>query len=91
VMQPLGTGTLTRMNPDDQSLTPFRSFGCETWAQVLLKWVISDPRVHVAIPATSSVEHMLANARAGEEPLMDEEHRSLVEKIVKQGWKRTAA
>jgi aryl-alcohol dehydrogenase-like predicted oxidoreductase len=34
-------------------------------AAELLRWTLSDERVHVAIPATSSVEHARANLRAG--------------------------
>ena len=42
----------------------------------------SDRRVHVAIPATSSVEHARSNAAAGEPPWFDEEQRRLVERLV---------
>ncbi|HEV7918418.1 MAG TPA: aldo/keto reductase, partial [Solirubrobacterales bacterium] len=41
----------------------------------LLRWTLSDPRVHVAIPATSSVDHALANASAGEGPWLSPEVR----------------
>ncbi len=39
--------------------------GCRTWAQVLLKFVISHPAVTCAIPGTSRPEHMRENAAAG--------------------------
>ena len=38
---------------------------CETWAQVLLKFVISHPAVTCAIPATSNVNHLMDNMRGG--------------------------
>ena len=37
-------------------------------ASELLKWTLADERVHVAIPATSSVAHARANAEAGGPP-----------------------
>jgi aryl-alcohol dehydrogenase-like predicted oxidoreductase len=40
--------------------------GCETWNQVLLKFVLSQPAVTCVIPGTSKPEHMADNARAGE-------------------------
>jgi diketogulonate reductase-like aldo/keto reductase len=40
--------------------------GCETWSQVLLKFVLSQPTVTCAIPGTSNALHMQANARAGQ-------------------------
>lgn len=39
--------------------------GCRTWAQVLLKYVISHPAVTCAIPGTSRPDHMRDNAEAG--------------------------
>ena len=36
-----------------------------SWAQLLLKFVISHPAVTCAIPATSKVEHLRENMRAG--------------------------
>jgi diketogulonate reductase-like aldo/keto reductase len=38
---------------------------CATWSQLLLKFVISHPAVTCAIPATSKVEHLRENMRAG--------------------------
>ncbi len=41
----------------------------------LLRWTLSDERVHVAIPATSNVTHARANAAAGAEPRLTPERR----------------
>ena len=78
VMQPLGVGALTRKAPPPDALRPLARFGIHTWAQALLKWLLSDRRVHCAIPATSSVEHMRENALAGDPPWLDEDARRLV-------------
>ncbi|MCP4225592.1 MAG: aldo/keto reductase, partial [Actinomycetia bacterium] len=47
VMTPLGTGRLLEHPPEAKLLAPLTPFGVHTWAQVLLKWILSDPRVHV--------------------------------------------
>jgi aryl-alcohol dehydrogenase-like predicted oxidoreductase len=52
VMRPLAEGALVRRAPSAAELEPLRAFGVETWVQALLKWVLSDERVDVAIPAT---------------------------------------
>jgi aryl-alcohol dehydrogenase-like predicted oxidoreductase len=41
----------------------------------LLKWTLADERVHVAIPATSSVAHAQANTAAGEPPWPSSDER----------------
>lgn len=78
VMRPLGGGALVRNPPPAVHLEPLRRFGITTWAQALLKWIISDPRVHSAIPATSKVERVRENAAAGDEPLLDADGRAYI-------------
>ena len=45
--------------------------GARSWAQVLLKFVISHPAVTVAIPATRQVAHLRENKAAARGPLPD--------------------
>jgi diketogulonate reductase-like aldo/keto reductase len=52
-----------------------------TWPQALLKWILSDPRCHVAIPATSHPERMAENAAAGDPPWLGAEERELVARL----------
>jgi aryl-alcohol dehydrogenase-like predicted oxidoreductase len=62
-MRPLGGGSLIRRFDPTE----------------LLKWTLGDERIHVAIPATSSVAHARANTAAGEPPWpSSEERRRLV-------------
>jgi diketogulonate reductase-like aldo/keto reductase len=44
-------------------------FECRNWADFLLKFVVSHPALTCAIPATSRVEHVIENMRAGHEPM----------------------
>jgi aryl-alcohol dehydrogenase-like predicted oxidoreductase len=81
VMRPFGEGSLFRSPPPASALAPLRPFGVATWAQALLKWGLSDPRCHVAIPATSRPERMAENAAAGEPPWFGEQERALVARL----------
>lgn len=45
--------------------------GCRTWADFLLKFIVSHPAVNCAIPATTRVAHMNENMSAGSAPLPD--------------------
>jgi len=78
VMRPFGEGALLRRPPSADAL---RELGVETWAQALLKWVLSDERVDVAIPATSRPERTAENAAAGSPPWFGPEERELVERL----------
>jgi aryl-alcohol dehydrogenase-like predicted oxidoreductase len=85
VMRPFGEGALMRRPPPAEALEPLREFGVTTWGQALLKWVLSDPRCTVAIPATSRPERMTENAGAGEPPWLGPDERALVERLATAG------
>lgn len=81
IMRPFGGGGLLRRLPSAADLEPLRPFGVQTWAQVLLKWGLSDPRCHVSIPATSRPERMRENAQAGKPPWFGPDERAYVAKL----------
>ncbi len=85
VMRPFGARTLMRRPPKAADLAPLREFGVTTWAQALLKWILSDGRCHVAIPATSDEAHAIENAAAGAPPWFGERERGLVARLAGGG------
>jgi diketogulonate reductase-like aldo/keto reductase len=52
--------------------------GCTSWAQLLLKFIVSHPAVTCAIPATTRVDHVRENLWAAREPLPDERMRQRI-------------
>jgi aryl-alcohol dehydrogenase-like predicted oxidoreductase len=78
VMRPFAEGRLLRRAPDQTELAFLEEFGIRSWPQALLKWVLSDRRCHVAIPATSRPERAALNAAAGEPPWLAGEERERV-------------
>jgi diketogulonate reductase-like aldo/keto reductase len=80
-MRPFGEGGLLRRPPPPEALAPLRPFGVATWPQALLKWVLSDPRCHVAIPATSDPARVVENAAAGAPPWFGPDERALVARL----------
>jgi aryl-alcohol dehydrogenase-like predicted oxidoreductase len=84
VMRPFGEGSLMRRMPGEADLQALKPFGVTTWAQALLKWVLSDPRCHVAIPATTQPLRVAENAAAGNPPWFGPEERALVTRLAEQ-------
>jgi aryl-alcohol dehydrogenase-like predicted oxidoreductase len=84
VMQPFGQGALLRRSPPPEALRPLERFGVRTWPQALLKWILSEPRVHCAVPATRRPERMRENAAAGDPPWLDDAARRLVEELARR-------
>ena len=81
VMRPLGAGRLAAHDPGPERLAPLRHLGIENWPQALLKWVLSDERVDLAIPATSRPERARENAAAGSPPWLGPDERRYVTEL----------
>jgi aryl-alcohol dehydrogenase-like predicted oxidoreductase len=78
LMRPLGEGRLVRRQPSPAELAPLRPFGVTSWVQALIKWGLSDPRVHVSLAATSHPDRLPENAAAGSPPWFGPEERAFV-------------
>lgn len=78
VNRPFGGGVALRRLAR-RPVPPWASeIGCTSWAQLLLKFIVSHPAVTTVIPATSRVEHLRDNMRAGDGPLPDEPMRQRI-------------
>lgn len=84
VMRPFAEGELMRHKPSESDLAPLKAFGVTTWGQALIKWILSDLRCHITIPATSHPERISENAAAGEPPWFGPEERTLVTRLATQ-------
>jgi diketogulonate reductase-like aldo/keto reductase len=82
VMEPFASGALLQ-GSSEPDLRPLAEFGVTTWPQALLKWVLSDPRVDLVIPATSRPERAAANAAAGSPPWFGPDERAYVEGLAR--------
>ena len=78
LMRPLGEGQLVRRPPSPDRLAPLRPFGVTTWAQALIKWGLSDRRVHVSLAATAQPGRLAENAAAGSPPWFGPDERAYV-------------
>jgi diketogulonate reductase-like aldo/keto reductase len=75
VMRPFEQGELLRRLRGRALPGWAAEVGAQSWAQLLLLFILSHPAVTVAIPATSKPEHMDDNARAGALPPLDDDGR----------------
>jgi aryl-alcohol dehydrogenase-like predicted oxidoreductase len=80
VMSPLQHGILERR----PTAAEMKELGVETWAQAVLKWIASDPRVTTVLTATQRVERVSENAAGGSPPFFDRAQRELVVRIAER-------
>lgn len=60
-----------------------KEFDCLTWADFLLKFIVSHPAITCAIPATTQVNHVIENMRAGHTPMPSASTRERMIKYIK--------
>ncbi|HSP09398.1 MAG TPA: aldo/keto reductase [Candidatus Dormibacteraeota bacterium] len=80
VMSPLQHGILERRPTAGE----MKELGVETWAQAVLKWIASDPRVTTVLTATQHPERVVENSRGGTAPFFDSDQRELVVRIAER-------
>lgn len=77
VNMPFGGGNLVG-RVAKEPLPPFaKTIGCDTWAQVLLKFVLGHPAVTVTIPGTGNPKHMAENISAADGDLVSSREQIL--------------
>ena len=59
-----------------------KEFECESWAQFFLRWIIANPAVTCAIPATNNPQHLADNVRGGAGQLPSFEMRQKMAEFV---------
>jgi diketogulonate reductase-like aldo/keto reductase len=75
VNQPFGGGGLLRSILSKPLPGWASEIGCESWAQILLKFVLGHPAVTCVIPGTGRPQHMRDNVQAGFGAMPDEKMR----------------
>ncbi|MGN6826860.1 aldo/keto reductase [Paucibacter sp. M5-1] len=56
--------------------------GCSSWAELVLKFIVSHPAITCAIPATSQVEHLRQNMAAASGPMPDAAQRRRIAELI---------
>ena len=82
INRPFGGGELFRRVRSKPLPEWAGEFDCHSWAQFLLKWIISHPAVNCAIPATNNPEHLKDDLIAGTGRLPDAKTRQRMAEYV---------
>lgn len=84
INRPFGEGALFKFVLGKKLPEWAGEYGISSWAQFMLKFIVSHPAVTCVIPATSKPTHAQVNCLAGNEPLPGESVREkMAEMIVK--------
>ncbi len=75
VNRPFQQGALTRRLRGEPLPDWSAEIGAATWAQFILKFILSHPAITVVIPATTRVDHVRENIAAATGPMPDDAMR----------------
>jgi len=81
--RPFGSGDLFRKVRSKPLPDWAAEFDCRSWAQFFLKWIIANPAITCAIPATNKVRHLADNMQGGIGRLPDAKLRRRMAELVK--------
>ncbi len=84
INRPFQQGGLTRKLAGEPLPDWAAEIGAASWAQFILKFILSHPAVTVVIPATTRVDHVRENLAAATGPLPDEAMRRRMADYVEQ-------
>ena len=82
VNRPFGGGRLTQALHDKPLPGWAAEAGCDSWAQLALKFILGQDAVTCVIPATGRVQHMRDNCAAAAGPSLDATMRRALTDIV---------
>jgi diketogulonate reductase-like aldo/keto reductase len=80
--RPFVSGAMFRRLKDKPIPEWAKEIDCDSWAQLMLKFVVSHPAVTCAIPATNKAEHMRDNMKACVGRLPDEAMRAKIASVI---------
>jgi len=83
VNRPFRQGALTDRLKREKVPEWTAELGASSWAQLMLKFILSHPAVTVAIPATTRVDHVRENLSAAADPMPDPAMRERISAHVK--------
>lgn len=82
INRPFQQGALTRRLAREKLPDWASEIGATSWAQIVLKFILSHPDVTVVIPATSRVDHVQENVAAANDSLPDQAMRQRMAEYV---------
>lgn len=82
VNRPFAEGALFRRVRGQAVPAWAAEIGCDSWAQLFLKWIVGHPSVTCAIPATSKPEHLADNMKANAGVLPDAAMREKIAALI---------
>ncbi len=81
INRPFQKGKLFRKSKNQPLPAVARDLGCESWAQLYLKFILAHPAVTNIIPATGKVKHMRDNMNANAGPVPDQYQREEILRV----------